>query len=1171
MSNDFVVSARLIADASGLRAGTREGKAGLDELKRSGDQAAAGARQVEAATGAAAAGTRTFGAAARQAAGDLRQTYGGATALQAAMNGVQQATHPVTGSQAALAGVLRQTKTAYDSGALSATAYARVLAVAERNTREAARAGNQQFTSLGQQRMGYMMLGQQIQDIGMQLAMGTDVFRVLAMQAGQTAMAVQQMGAGGVGGAVARFIANPFGSAILAAASIVAMFGSSLLGATNEAEQNEAAQRRLVSASDALGQAQGALAQMFDLNTGRIRSNTEALRANIIMQAQALRAQGMQQVAGANLFRMGAAQRVGAWDSAGAIGAAIARSADPQAAAQWENLRNIAVNSGLISGRRTGPQIDRAEAVRLFGEADTSALRRYGITFSGTDLAGQVNNLVQGEESVRIANDMLETVRTGRLDPRFRQPGGGGQRRRRGDGGASRLAEFGSDAGTRISELAGQFQNTPAQVTRVTKALADLDDLLEDIEERKPPNYQRLLEQGRAARQVIEEGINRPYLDFLDQQRESLDVQHLIAQGRDDEAQALQIIQRLEERMGPLTQERKDTILLGVQALRAEQRQLEINQAQLRPYLEAIKDVRAQLTDVVQGGLMGDVKSLLDAPGRLFGTYTRLNAEVLAEDIFGNTFRELQDMVNGTNIVEDAAQRFRAAADSTARSLAAVGDAAVSARTGVQSTAQQDAAAAAIDNAEIVVTANRDPRVFFERMVTRLAEGVVGEQTARTIGRLVGRAMQGATYGAMVSGGLSSLGISNSRTGSMVGGAIGNALGKEFGKDIGEAIGGKAGELLGKFGGPLGSIAGSLIGGFAGKILSGGAKTGSATIGMVDGAIGVSGTRGSSSSFRTAAGTAAGSIIDTLNEIAAQFGGSLTGTPSVSIGIRNGNLRVDPTGKGKTKTSKGAIDFGEDEGAAIAFAALDALRDGVVGGMSAAVQKALTSSNDLQKAVREALKVQELEDLLSDMGSSASRELREFERTAKERVRIARAYGFDLVKIEELNAKERAAVTDRILASRVGALKELLEDLNFGDLFEGSLADRRTKLLGEVSKAEADAEAGVEGAADRLAALSRQLVELSRDAYGTAGPEFASDRGRAISSAERVIELENERIRIAQEQARQTNEHLDEVNDQLAIGNSINRQQLDLLERIAANTSGGGPSFAPTGRSTELL
>ena len=88
-----------------------------------------------------------------------------------------------------------------------------------------------------------------------------------------------------------------------------------------------------------------------------------------------------------------------------------------------------------------------------------------------------------------------------------------------------------------------------------------------------------------------------------------------------------------------------------------------------------------------------------------------------------------------------------------------------------------------------------------------------------------------------------------------------------------------------------------------------------------------------------------------------------------------------------------------------------------------------------------------------------------------------------------------------------------------------------TALLAEIAKARAAAEAGEDGAADTLATLSRQLIELSREAYGTAGGEYLTDRDSAIADAQAVIKAETDRVTAAQEAAGSTNEKLDEAND----------------------------------------
>ena len=205
--------------------------------------------------------------------------------------------------------------------------------------------------------------------------------------------------------------------------------------------------------------------------------------------------------------------------------------------------------------------------------------------------------------------------------------------------------------------------------------------------------------------------------------------------------------------------------------------------------------------------------------------------------------------------------------------------------------------------------------------------------------------------------------------------------------------------------------------------------------------------------------------------------------------------------------------------------------------------------------------MREVEDILSGMADDWRKELRAFEKTAQERLRIGREYGFNLVELEKRNAEDRAKLIEDILSDRVGPLKALLDDLSIGDLAEGPLADRRQKVLGEIAKAEEGAVKGDAGAADRLAELQRQLLELSYEAFGTAGAEYGSDRDQAVASAERIIKLEEDRVKAAQA----------ELTTRLDQGNALANEANGLLAEINANFArfglapgggGGGYSFS---------
>lgn len=122
--------------------------------------------------------------------------------------------------------------------------------------------------------------------------------------------------------------------------------------------------------------------------------------------------------------------------------------------------------------------------------------------------------------------------------------------------------------------------------------------------------------------------------------------------------------------------------------------------------------------------------------------------------------------------------------------------------------------------------------------------------------------------------------------------------------------------------------------------------------------------------------------------------------------------------------------------------------------------------------------------------------------------------------------------------------------------------DQRSKLLAEIAKARGDAEAGVEGASDKLAGLSRSLVELSRDRLGTAGGEYAADRTTATDAAQAVIKAEQERVKAAAGEQAKTNSKLDESNatlNELADQQSQANSTLDgILNALTRETNIGG-------------
>ena len=204
------------------------------------------------------------------------------------------------------------------------------------------------------------------------------------------------------------------------------------------------------------------------------------------------------------------------------------------------------------------------------------------------------------------------------------------------------------------------------------------------------------------------------------------------------------------------------------------------------------------------------------------------------------------------------------------------------------------------------------------------------------------RLLEGAGLG--IAGATTVLGGKGNNFGAALGGIAGQAITTGI-KSISKTLGGAAG--------PIGAIVGGILGGLFGGLFSK-TKTGAATLTLANGQFG-STLSGNNADRRGAAGALAGNVGSALEQIANALGGTLGGTPSVSIGIRKDSFRVDTTGQGRTKGA-GVLDFGKDEAGAIKAAISDAIKDGVILGLRAGTEALLKGAGDLEKQLAKAVK-----------------------------------------------------------------------------------------------------------------------------------------------------------------------------------------------------------------------
>ena len=1119
-------------------------------------------------------------AALRGVDAELGKAEKGAKDLAAAYAKVDASIDRVAQAQATAKNQTAASTAAYRAGELTQEQYNRelletktALGIVEAEHRQTVAALRQTNQALGQSagqtgmaRAGYTQLGQQMQDVAVMAMMpGVNIGTIIATQGGQVATAVQMMG--GRFSNLAAFIAGPWGAAVLVGASILGNMVSQLWEAEEAAAAAEAG-------ADGLSAAQSVLGDMFDMVSGKIERQNELLIMNARLTAMNLRAEALAQ-------RESSRDALGNFDRGGmgisTSNKLIGMLGIPVTGATRRDLEVRDLVRGVEAGK-----VSREDALRQSANLDFS-----GLAITRQEFQQALIDQVSAEMKDKTADLIDESLDTGNLASDLRREGPKrGPKRERKDNSAERearalqrLVEWGDRAEESIARISERFGEQPKLIVQVNQATRQLDETIADLERRKPPGFEDMIGEANIAKAVVQEALVRPFTELRQESERRQQVDLLLLAGKEDQAAVVQQIWQMEQQLGPLTKEQRAEVEAIVLAEQEHLELLEKAQETQLAYLDTTRGVRGELEAMLAG--RGDLSNFKQM-------FRDLKARIMVEQIFGPALQELEDYVTDNTALPDAVDTMASETNRAGLAAGSFADALISeaqriANPGAGSTGSAFDAAFANYGQEmgtgtaaplITVTAERPeatlgltPERFFQQLsgtvvmplldglndifgveffselqgavstafygyatagttggVLGFAKGLVddfganlfGGSGAETISRYLGSAMEGAQTGSQIAGFGKMLGIGMSSTGSQIGGALGSVI-----------------PGVGPIGGIIGSVAGGLLGGlFSSK------PYGTASLSGPGGAS----ISGKGEGSREGASSLGGSVQEGLSRIAERLGAEI-GAFKVSIGTYNDSFRVSTTGYSggklnfKGSSANGLRSF-TNEADAIAFAIADAIGDGAITGVSEAVQRALRSKPDVEKAIEEAMKVGDLEELLTDAGDAWLEELRRFEEVASERVDLARRYGLDLIKVEELNAKERLQLTEDLLEEQVGSLQDLIEQMTSGNLFEGSAVDRRELLLGDIATARAAAQAGEEGAADRLVGLLRQLNEVSAEVYGSTGG-FASDRDTILDTARTVIAAANQRIEEAKTASDpalvETNAALDENNDQNAV------------------------------------
>lgn len=144
--------------------------------------------------------------------------------------------------------------------------------------------------STGVMRAGMQQLSFQLGDVATQFASGTRPMIIFAQQGSQVIQAIQMMTNSSKG--LLGFLAGPWGQAFTAAAIVVSALTARL-------GENEEAAKGAEAGANALADAQSALGQIFDLTSGKLKSQNELLIVNARLMAANLRAEALSRRAAA--------------------------------------------------------------------------------------------------------------------------------------------------------------------------------------------------------------------------------------------------------------------------------------------------------------------------------------------------------------------------------------------------------------------------------------------------------------------------------------------------------------------------------------------------------------------------------------------------------------------------------------------------------------------------------------------------------------------------------------------------------------------------------------------------------------------------------------------------------------------------------------------------------
>lgn len=1010
------------------------------------------------------------------------------------------------------------------------------------------------INGLRAQRVAFTQLGQQMQDVVVQTQMGTNATTIFVQQVPQMAFALSGL-EGNVNrtynaiGKVATFLSGPWGAAIFAATAVLAPLIAQMFQTGDAAED---AKKKTYDFSNGLSvltltanETIAAMQQLQQEMRGAIAVQGDFLRSKALIAGQSV--SDIEGRIAQNSATLNGLQRQGNSPSAllpfngpdyremGRLQEQIRSDREAlKIARQTATDATMAVSqSGVIESLDK-----RAAATGRYNRAVAELNQTFRKSQANNDPLAPKMSQADYERQFRA----LTVKRDSELDalkPEKKGPKGPDPVKQ-----AEQLQKFGDSAAESIQRINERFNEQPRLVDAAAQSTRQLDDIIADLEKRKPAGFEKMVADAEAAKGVIQDALVRPYRELARDAERRVEIQKLILAGRDAEANALRDIWQYEDRNGKLTEEQQQRVRDLAEAEERVNDVLRARQEIQNAYLDATRSIRSELENLFSGQSVNF--------GRIF---RQLQSKILVENLFGDIFRDMDKYVrratgldaavdqlvtqgtragdalgNFANALDRVSGRVTGAAAPSASSLAA-GDPFLAAFDKAFA-----AHAPANDNTatdEIVVVANRvaqqqessiiglTPGSYAELMTKSIAaplgdlfrellgrdlalkmggvlSGAIGGlMTAGPIGAILGglkglpglpeklagtlgKAFSGAQTGAVTALVAGGLGLNLSQTGSTIGGALGGA----FSSSVTNAIGGTLGKVLG---GAL-PVIGGLLGGLIGNLF-GSRPRGSGTVSNT--AVTTSANNGGIKANLDSMGLG---IQQAVSKVANSLGGTV-GNYNVGIGNYKGKwyqVSTNPNdpylgqAEYSQKSPYDAYD-GEDATAALRAAISVAINQGAIQGIRASTQTLLKAGKDIEAQLQKAIDFEgvftKLRGYTDPVGAALDALDKQF-RYLKDTFAEAGASAAEYADLEKLYGIERSKAVKEAMNQVAGSLRSLIDDLTVNNSAY-SLRDRERMAQAAYDPLAARVAAGDVTAYEDYSSAARTLTDIKRQIYGS--------------------------------------------------------------------------------------